>query len=161
MRVISIIEETMADGPGLRTSVYLAGCKHRCPGCHNPETWNFNQGDIWDPYQLALKLTENPYTNITFSGGDPLFQLEELTRCCQYIKELSDKNIWVYTGFPSQEVLYNKKYQPLLQSIDTIVTEPYVEALRDTTLPFRGSSNQRILNIKEVYEAINGGTAIG
>lgn len=149
MRVIDIIEETMADGPGLRTSVYLAGCHHQCPGCHNPESWDFDQGEVWDPIELAKKLLENPYTNITFSGGDPLYQKGQLIECCKYIKEHSDKNIWVYTGFSLEQVI-KPIFNELLHYIDTIVTDPYVEELRDTNLLFRGSSNQRITNIKDI-----------
>lgn len=152
MRVIDIIEETMADGPGLRTSVYVAGCLHKCPGCHNPESWSFNQGQCWDNITLAKYLIKNPYTDITFSGGDPLYQLSHLVECCKYIKENSNKNIWVYTGFTTDEVLNSNKYRDLLRYIDTIVTEPYIESLRDTTLQFRGSSNQKIINIKELYD---------
>ena len=155
MRVINIIEETMADGPGLRTSVYVAGCLHKCKGCHNPESWDFNQGEVWDDITLAQYLIQNPYTDITFSGGDPLYQLPHLIECCKYIKENSNKNIWVYTGFTTEEVFNTQQYHNLLLYIDTIVTEPYIESLRDTTLQFRGSSNQKIINIKEYYENNN------
>lgn len=150
MQVLKIIEETMADGPGLRTSVYLAGCNHKCKGCHNPESWDFNQGEFFTPIDLAKKLLENKYTNITFSGGDPLYQIEDLVECCKYIKENSDKNIWVYTGFSLEQVIDMPLFNKILPYIDTIVTDPYIEAMRDTTLKFKGSSNQRITNITDI-----------
>ena len=150
MQVLKIIEETMADGPGLRTSVYLAGCNHKCKGCHNPESWDFNQGEFFTPTNLAKKLLENKYTNITFSGGDPLYQIEDLAECCKYIKENSDKNIWVYTGFSLEQVIDIPLFNKILPYIDTIVTDPYIEAMRDTTLKFKGSSNQRITNITDI-----------
>lgn len=150
MQVLKIIEETMADGPGLRTSVYLAGCNHKCKGCHNPESWDFNQGEFFVPIDLAKKLLENKYTNITFSGGDPLYQIEDLVECCKYIKENSDKNIWVYTGFSLEQVIDMPLFNKILPYIDTIVTDPYIEAMRDTTLKFKGSSNQRITNITDI-----------
>jgi anaerobic ribonucleoside-triphosphate reductase activating protein len=148
LRVLSIIPETMADGPGLRTSVYVAGCNHKCPGCHNPESWNFDQGDIWDPIELANELIKNPYTNITFSGGDPIYQIEGLLQCCKHIKKHSKKNIWVYTGFTYEELLDFQQYRELEKYVDTFVTDPFIYALRDTSLKFRGSSNQRIINIR-------------
>ena len=150
MQVLKIIEETMADGPGLRTSVYLAGCNHKCKGCHNPESWDFNQGEFFAPIDLAKKLLENKYTNITFSGGDPLYQIEDLVECCKYIKENSDKNIWVYTGFSLEQIIDTPSFNKILPYIDTIVTDPYIEAMRDTTLKFKGSSNQRITNITDI-----------
>lgn len=152
MQVLKIIDETMADGPGLRTSVYVAGCNHKCPGCHNPESWEFNQGESWDPVELAKELIKNPYTNITFSGGDPLYQVGDLMDCCKYIKENSNKNIWVYTGFSLEQVIETPLFNKILPYIDTIVTDPYIENMRDTTLKFRGSSNQRITNIKDVLK---------
>ena len=150
MRVIKIIEETMADGPGLRTSVYAAGCLHKCRGCHNPESWNFNQGNAWHPENLAQYLIKNPYTDITFTGGDPIYQIKDLIECCKYIKAHSNKNIWVYTGFTLEAILSQPSLKELLYYIDTIVTDPYIEDLRDTTLQFRGSSNQRITNTKDI-----------
>jgi anaerobic ribonucleoside-triphosphate reductase activating protein len=117
MQVLKIIDETMADGPGLRTSVYVAGCNHKCPGCHNPESWEFNQGEYWDPVELAKELIKNPYTNITFSGGDPLYQVGDLAECCKYIKENSNKNIWVYTGFFLEQVLE----MPLFKKTHTVL----------------------------------------
>lgn len=150
MRVLKIIEETMADGPGLRTSVYAAGCAHRCRGCHNPESWDFSKGQAWWPENLAKYLIKNPYTNITFTGGDPIYQIKDLIECCKYIKEHSDKNIWVYTGFSLEDILSQPSLKELLYYIDTIVTDPYIEDLRDTSLQFRGSSNQRITNTKDI-----------
>lgn len=149
LRVIDIIPETMADGPGLRTSVYVAGCAHKCPGCHNPETWDFNQGKEWDPIELAEYLVKNPYTDITFTGGDPLYQMKPLIECCKHIKKISDKNIWVYTGFTHEQVLFMDDFQKGLRYyINTIVTEPFILEKRDTTLKFIGSSNQKIINIQ-------------
>lgn len=147
IRVLKIIPETMADGPGLRTAVYVAGCKHHCPGCHNPESWDFNQGEEWDPIKLAKELLKDPYTNITFSGGDPIYQMDDLIKCCQYIKTHSLKNIWVYTGFTFEVLLDMPKYLDLEPYVDTFVTDPFILEQRTTDLPFRGSSNQRIINV--------------
>lgn len=146
MNIINIIE-TMADGPGIRTSVYVAGCKHYCDGCHNPETWRFDQGQVWDPIKLGQHLLENKYNNITFSGGDPIYQIDDLIACCKYIKEHSDKDIWVYTGFELEELKDDPKYIELTKYVDTMVFGRFVKSLRDTSLKFRGSSNQRIIKL--------------
>ena len=150
LRVINIIDETMADGPGLRTSVYLAGCNHRCKVCHNPETWCFDQGEKWDPVELAKRLLDNKYTNITFSGGDPMYNPINLAICCKYIKKHSNKNIWVYTGFKIEDIKNNPHQQEALRWIDVLVDGEYKEELKDSTLAFRGSTNQRIIELNGI-----------
>jgi anaerobic ribonucleoside-triphosphate reductase activating protein len=149
MKVLKIIPETMADGPGLRTSVYVAGCAHRCKGCHNPQSWDFNQGDEYEPRELAYILIENKYTDITFSGGDPIYQIKDLIDTCKYIKELSNKNIWVYTGFTREELESIPEYSELKKYIDSIVVGPFIQELKDPSLKFMGSSNQEIININK------------
>ena len=148
IKVLNIIYETMADGPGLRNSVYVAGCNHKCPGCHNPESWDFNQGSEWDPIELAKHLLQNHYCDVTFSGGDPIYQIKPLLECCKYIKENSSKNIWVYTGFTHNALINMELYEELSKYVDTFVTEPFIKELRDTSLKFMGSSNQKIINTK-------------
>lgn len=149
MKVLKIIPETMADGPGLRTSVYVAGCSHRCKGCHNPQSWDFNQGDEYEPKELAYILIKNKYTDITFSGGDPIYQIKDLIDTCKYIKELSNKNIWVYTGFTREELESIPGYSELKKYIDSIVVGRFIQELKDPSLKFMGSSNQKIININK------------
>lgn len=149
MKVLKIIPDTMADGPGLRTSVYVAGCSHRCKGCHNPQSWDFNQGDEYEPKELAYILIKNKYTDITFSGGDPIYQIKDLIDTCKYIKELSNKNIWVYTGFTREELESIPRYSELKKYIDSIVVGRFIQELKDPSLKFMGSSNQKIININK------------
>lgn len=139
----------MADGPGLRDSVYVAGCSHMCRGCHNPESWDFSGGEYFSPAELAKILLKNQYTDITFSGGDPIYQIEDLIECCKYIKENSNKNIWVYTGFTYEELENIEGFDELKQYIDTVVVGPYIEELRDINLKYMGSSNQKIINMQK------------
>ena len=138
----------MMDGPGLRTSIYCAGCAHRCPGCHNPQSWDFTGGREVTVDELLEVIKADEFANVTFSGGDPLYQVEAFTELARRIKEETDKTIWCYTGFTYEEVLADPRLNQILPYLDALVDGPYVEALRDTNLPFRGSSNQRIINLK-------------
>jgi len=148
LRVIKIVEGTSVDGPGLRTSVYFAGCKHHCTGCHNPQSWDFNAGRDMTPEQIMEVIRFNGF-NVTFSGGDPFYQpLDELVTLARMIRE-AGLCIWAYTGFLFEELISEQKYSQLLDLIDTVVDGPYIDALRDTSLHFRGSSNQRIIAVSE------------
>lgn len=147
LHVLQIVPGTSVDGPGLRTSVYLAGCTHRCPGCHNPSSWDFSGGTVYDVDELADIVISHEF-NVTLSGGDPLQtpDVDALVHFLQRIK-LAGLNVWAYTGYTLEEASAMPRLQPLLELIDTIVDGPYIEALRDPQLPFRGSSNQRIINL--------------
>lgn len=136
------------DGPGFRTSIYCAGCAHRCPGCHNPQSWDFAGGKEVTVEELLEVIKSDEFANVTFSGGDPLYQVEAFTELARRVKEETDKTIWCYTGFTYEEVLADPRLSQILPYLDVLVDGPYVEALRDTDLPFRGSSNQRIINLK-------------
>lgn len=149
IRVIKIIQETAADGPGLRTSIYCAGCNHMCPGCHNPQTWDFNAGKDISVESLYKTIMKDPYADVTFTGGDPLYQVDEFTALAKMIKENSNKNIWLYTGFTIEQILDSEKLSQIIPYIDTIVDGPFIESLKDETLQFRGSSNQRIIDTNE------------
>ena len=147
IRILDILEETMADGPGLRTSIYCAGCAHHCPGCHNPQSWDFNAGREATVNELLAVIKEDKFCNVTFSGGDPLYQVEAFTELARRIKEETGKNIWCYTGFTYEEILADSRLSMILPYIDTLVEGPFIQELRDPDLHFRGSSNQRIIHI--------------
>ena len=146
LRVIDIIDGTSVDGPGLRTSIYFAGCDHRCPGCHNPSTWDFNAGHELTIDQIMERIVDNDF-NVTFSGGDPLYQIKPLTELARRIKS-AGKTIWCYTGFIYEDLLDEEKYTELLSLIDVLVDGPYIQALREPDLKFRGSYNQRLIEPK-------------
>lgn len=148
LRVIDISEGTSVDGPGLRTSIYFSGCEHHCPGCHNPQSWDINAGKETSIDEL-LKIIEYNDFNVTFSGGDPLFQVEEVTNLAVRIKAELDKNIWCYTGFVWENIVNDSRYRPLLETIDVLVDSPFLLPLRDISLRFRGSSNQRIIDVQK------------
>ena len=146
LRVVDIVDGTSVDGPGLRTSIYFAGCDHRCPGCHNPSTWDFSAGYDMTVDQLMRRIIDNDF-NVTFSGGDPLYQLHPLTTLARAIKA-AGKTIWCYTGFIYEDLLADSRFDEILSLIDVLVDGPFILALRDTDLRFRGSSNQRIISLR-------------
>ena len=133
------------DGPGLRTSIYFAGCKHACPGCHNPESWPFDAGEDWSVEKL-MKVIRYHRFPVTFSGGDPLYQAEELLPLVRQIKA-EGLDLWCYTGFVYEQICDQSPYKELLEYVDVLVEGPFVEALKPEgpALRFRGSSNQRFI----------------
>lgn len=142
-----ILEGTSVDGPGLRTSIYFAGCAHRCPGCHNPQTWDFAAGEEKSVEEVMTIINYNRF-NVTFSGGDPIYQAEAIIPLAKAIKD-AGYTLWCYTGFTYEELLEHPTpaVAQLLQYIDYLVEGPYIESLRNTELTFRGSSNQRIIEV--------------
>ncbi len=143
--VLDIRRGTSVDGPGLRTSIYLAGCRHFCPGCHNPESWDENAGVTMTLEELLAVIEEEDF-DVTLTGGDPLFRPEAIAALAKAIKS-KGYGIWLYTGFTIEEILASEVLRNAVKDIDTIVEGPYVEALRDPDLKFRGSSNQRIIKL--------------
>lgn len=145
--LLDIVEDTVVDGPGFRTTVYGAGCRHHCPGCHNPQSWDTANGEPVEVEQLAERLLADPFSNITFSGGDPLEQAEAFTALAQLIKAQSRKTIWCYTGYRFEEVYGSPRLSQLLPYVDVLVDGCYNQNLRDSGLFFRGSSNQRLVDV--------------
>ncbi|MDE5868945.1 MAG: anaerobic ribonucleoside-triphosphate reductase activating protein [Muribaculaceae bacterium] len=147
INIISIIRGTTVDGPGFRTSIYFAGCNHECQGCHNPSSWDFNAGT---PYSIdeLMKIIEEEDFDVTLSGGDPLYHPAFVLELSKRIHN-SGHNIWLYTGFKWEEIIDSDILFNTIKEIDVIVDSPFVLSLRDTDLLFRGSSNQRIIDVKK------------
>jgi anaerobic ribonucleoside-triphosphate reductase activating protein len=147
LQILDIIRGTTVDGPGFRTSIYIAGCNHHCPGCHNPQSWDANAGTTMSIAQIMEVVREEEF-DVTLSGGDPLMQPDKILPLLKAIKE--DKfNIWVYTGYQWEDIIINQSITPLLKYIDVIVDGEFKEALRDESLFFRGSSNQRLIDVQK------------
>ena len=157
IRVLDIIEDTTVDGPGFRTSIYCAGCSHACKGCHNPQSWDFNGGREMTTDEIMKIIEADPYADVTFSGGDPMYQAEGFAELARAIRERTNKTIWCYTGFTYEALLKMPKQRELLELIDVLVDGPFVESLRDPDLLFRGSSNQRIISLPRPLQK-EGGT---
>lgn len=147
---------SISNGIGIRTVLWVSGCEHHCKGCQNPETWECNNGKPFDDKakEELFSYLSLPYINgVTFSGGDPLYYTNANTiiQLAKEIKEnFSDKTIWLYTGYDFDYLVLNNDWrEDIFDYIDVMVDGGYVEKLRDITLPFRGSSNQRIIDINK------------
>lgn len=154
INVCGIVDGTSVDGPGLRTSIYFAGCRHHCPGCHNPGTWDFHAGTPMSMDQILERIDDNGL-DVTFSGGDPLYSAAALVPLARAIKERG-LGLWLYTGFRYEDLQgCPPQVAALLQYVDVLVDGPFIEALRDADLRFRGSSNQRLIDLEATRR--NGG----
>lgn len=145
--LLDILEDTTVDGPGFRTAVYAAGCPNRCPGCHNPGSWDIRRGRSFTEEAVLERILADEFADVTFSGGDPMFQPEAFARLARGIKEKSRKTIWCYTGYEYEKLLENPVQAALLASIDVLVDGRFEQALRDESLLFRGSRNQRLIDV--------------
>ncbi len=148
IRVLDIIAGTIVDGPGLRTSIYVAGCRHGCEGCHNPQSWDFSSGHDMSVDEIIEHVEDNGF-NVTLSGGDPLYQIDAVIELCDAIRSIG-KNIWCYTGFTYEEIISDNSLARILDHVDVIVEGRFISSLKDPTLQFRGSSNQRIIHVNDI-----------
>lgn len=147
IQVLDIKYGTSVDGTGLRTSIYCAGCHNCCPGCHNPQSWDENNGTAISAEELFKKIVEADM-NVTFTGGDPMLHPEGFVKLAKMIRQKTDKTIWCYTGYKFEELLLHPSRKELAELCDVIVDGRYIEAERDLSLHFRGSRNQRIIDVK-------------
>ena len=145
--LLDILEDTTVDGPGFRTTISCAGCPNHCPGCHNPQSWDISNGHPVEIEDILKVILADPFADVTFSGGDPMFQPEGFTELAKAIRQRSNKNIWCYTGYLFEDLLRHPAQRALLEQIDVLVDGRFIEALRDEELRFRGSSNQRIVDV--------------
>ncbi len=146
LRVLRIVDGTSVDGPGLRTSIYLAGCLHCCEGCHNPQSWGFDGGVEMTADEIMAHVDEQDF-NVTLTGGDPLYQTEALLPLLRRL-HAGGRHVWCYTGFTYEQVCADESMRRVLDYIDVLVDGPFILPLRDLSLHFRGSSNQRIIDVK-------------
>lgn len=160
MNYHNITKDDMKNGDGLRVVLWLAGCSHHCPNCQNPVTWDPDDGILFDKNarkELLDIVSQDYISGITFSGGDPLFESnrEEVYELIEYIKSVyPNKTVWLYTGYTFNDL---KKFVPIgiLNKIDVIIDGLYIEKFRDTSLKWRGSSNQRVINVRKTIDTGN------
>ncbi|MCE5286906.1 MAG: anaerobic ribonucleoside-triphosphate reductase activating protein [Pelosinus sp.] len=147
IRYGEVLAESIVDGVGLRVVVFLQGCPRHCSGCHNPSLLSADGGNAVTEEELAeiiLSKVTPLHRGITFSGGDPLMQAESLYKVIKIIQHKNPKlNIWVYTGYIYEEVCH----LPVLNRIDVLVDGPFIAAEKDLRLVWRGSANQRVINV--------------
>ena len=151
--------DSIVDGPGLRAVLWTQGCGHHCKGCQNPQTWDFEGGGLVPIDMVKEALNELEYqTGLTISGGDPMFQPEACLEIAKYAKSLG-LNIWVYTGFTFEELLKMSRTKPVylefLKNIDVLVDGKFILEERDLSMLFRGSRNQRLIDVPKTLMTEN------
>ena len=151
LQVAGFLEHSTVNGEGFRSVLFLSGCPHHCPLCHNPEMQNANYGEQVD-YDAILKRIEKVLPlidGLTLSGGEPFMQAKALIPFLEYIRSKWHLSIWCYTGYTYEAICQNALHKELLQFIDVLIDGPFIASLKDVNLKYRGSSNQRILKINQ------------
>ena len=143
-----IVSDSIVDGPGIRTTIFSQGCPHHCPGCHNPETWDFGCGTTIPVEAIVDIVRENPLCRgVTFSGGEPFAQAEGFAKLALLLKD-KGYEVASYSGFTFEELLEGSEDQKkLLGAIDVLIDGPFLQAEKSLEIAFRGSRNQRILDV--------------
>lgn len=154
MKIAGFYDESISNGLGWRAVLFVSGCPHHCPGCHNKEAQDFNYGEEFNEEEILKRIEENSILNgITISGGEPLCK-ENIPGVLKFIKDVKkirpEFNVWCYSGYTLDQLIdrNDEETNKCLSEIDVLVDGRFVEAKKDPTLKFRGSSNQRILDLK-------------
>lgn len=157
LRISGVVKESIVDGPGLRYTVFTQGCKHNCPGCHNPQTHDCRGGSLTDTDTLYGEIMKNPLLQgVTFSGGEPFLQPKPLTKLAVQVKA-AGLDVVSYTGYTYEDLLElanrDKSVKEFLRCIDILIDGPFVLAQRRLDLAFRGSTNQRLIDVPASMQA--------
>lgn len=155
IHVCGIERESIVDGPGFRYVLFVQGCPHRCPGCHNPESHDFSGGRDMTVQEVFDQIMSNPHLRgVTFSGGEPFCQVHSLLELGRAVKE-AGLSLMSYSGYTLEELQSRNdpETDELLGMLDVLVDGRYVEALRNLTLIYRGSENQRVIDMNKTREA--------
>ena len=155
MRIASYVHDSIVDGPGLRLTVFVQGCPHRCPGCHNPQTHDFAGGKALSVAELVRQMDENTLLDgLTLSGGEPFAQAEDCAALARAARERG-LNVWCYSGWTLEELLRDQRpgVRELLELTDVLVDGPFLLEERSLALKWRGSANQRVLDLPKSLAA--------
>ena len=150
LQVAGFLEHSTVNGEGFRSVLFLSGCLHACPGCHNPEMQDFQYGDLVEDTNLLEAILKNRplIDGVTFSGGEPFEQAEALIPLATAIKE-TGLNLWCYSGYTYEQLLEDSRKAKLLKLIDVLIDGPFILAEQEEHLLYRGSRNQRIIHLQE------------
>ena len=149
IRVAGLTNDSIVDGKGFRFVIFTQGCLHHCKGCHNPETWVMDGGNLMDIDEIKNMVAKNGLLDgITFSGGDPFYQPKPCAEIAKWAKERG-LNIWAYTGFLYEELLEMTEVKEFLDLVDVLVDGPFILEEKSLLLNFRGSRNQRVIDLNE------------
>ena len=150
IRIAGLVEESFVDGDGIRFAIFMQGCQRHCEGCHNPETHALDGGRLVDTKEIISAIKKNPLLDgITLTGGEPLLQICAANELARAAKNLG-LSVWCYTGYTFENLPPNSN--ALLENIDVLIDGEFIESLRDLELQFRGSHNQRIIDVKKTRE---------
>lgn len=160
MKYAQIRKYDVANGLGIRTSIFVTGCTHNCFNCFNKEYQDFNFGKLWTEKEtktIIEYLSNDHISGLSILGGEPMQNANDLTFIVKEIKQYSNKDIWLWSGYTYEEILKDKDRIKLLNEIDILVDGRFIESKKDLTLKFRGSSNQRVVDVKK---SLSSGTII-
>lgn len=151
MRIYGLVNDSIVDGPGLRFSVFTQGCPHACEGCHNPDSHDFDKGTLYDTADIIAKIKANPLLDgVTLTGGEPFAQSAACLEIARAAHEMG-LNVWAYSGYTYEALLNHAP--DLLQEVDVLVDGPFILSERSLSLKYRGSRNQRLIDIKKTRHA--------
>lgn len=156
LRIAGTVRDSITDGPGLRYTIFVQGCPHHCEGCHNPQTHDFNAGKVVDIKTLFDEAISNPLLcGVTFSGGEPMCQAKALAELAQMFKDSGVDDIACYTGYTAEQLLEDKvpDAKLLMQKLDVLIDGPFVKSLRCYEAKFKGSSNQRVVDVAKTLQS--------
>ncbi len=151
LRIAGVIDESIVDGPGIRFVIFTQGCPHHCPGCHNPQTHSFTGGEEVSVSELLSRVQENPLlSGVTLSGGEPFCQPKPLAELARALHQ-AGKHVMAYTGYTWEQLLRmdDPDVHALLEQCDVLVDGPFLQEERDLSLRFRGSRNQRLIDVPQ------------
>lgn len=155
MRYAQIRKVDAANGPGVRTSIFVTGCTHKCFNCFNEEYQDFDFGNLWterETQQIIGNLKNDYIVGLSILGGEPMQNASGLTSLIKEIKQYSSKDIWLWSGYTYEDILEDGERSSLLEEIDVLIDGKFIEKKKDLTLKFRGSSNQRVIDVKRSLE---------
>lgn len=151
LKIAGVVKESIVDGRGIRYTVFTQGCPHHCPGCHNPQTHDFHGGKTVEVGELFEEFQKNPMLKgMTFSGGEPFCQPEPLAELAKQVRGMG-KDVTVFSGWTYEQLLekHDPQVDALLQETDVLIDGPFLEEQKNLELAFRGSENQRVIDLKE------------
>lgn len=157
IRIAGVVSDSITDGPGIRYTLFVQGCPHHCPGCQNPQTHDFSGGRDAEEEEIIADINKNPLlSGLTLSGGEPMCQARALARLVERVRRECPKikEVACYTGFTWEELAQGKAdgAQELLKQLDTLVDGRFIQAQRSWDLKFKGSKNQRVIDVKKSLE---------
>ena len=152
LQMMNVQYSSSVDGTGFRDVLFVSGCPHRCEGCHNPQTWDYHAGVRVKLGEVYEKLTNSSITNITISGGEPFEQASSLYYLVSEIKKNTDKTVWIYSGYTFENIIFDKEKRSLLEICDVLVDGRFEKDNTELNMRFKGSLNQRIIDIKKSLE---------